>query len=114
MLIRGDHLTLAQRRLVLRAFIYRWTRENFDRVRAYGPCPECDIANPAVQATAGKHRHPTMPLDSDENWLRAHAFHFTQDGGRLMENRRYAEPVVAGPGDVGQAGMDVLSRHGGK
>jgi hypothetical protein len=115
MLIRGDKLNPAQRRVVLRAFLYRWTRDNTERARAWGPCPACDIHNPAVNlVSAGDHRHPTIPLETDEQWLRGHAFHFTQDGTRLMENRKYAEPVLQGSQDVGQAGLDVLSRHGGK
>ena len=37
------------------------------------------------------HPHPTVPLKTDDEWIKEHAFYFTQDG-RLMP-RRAAEPV---------------------
>lgn len=115
MLIKGAHLTLPQQRLVLAAFIYRWTRENHQRESVYGPCPRCDIAKPHVNTkTAEGHNHPTIPLQSDREWLEQHAFHFTQDGSRLMENRHFAELVWMAEEPKGQAGRETLSRHRGK
>ena len=76
MLIKGSNLSPAQRRMVLDAFVYRWTSENPQRERAW------------ANATS----RPTVPLVSDDEWIAAHAFHFTTDGSRLMRNRQHAEP----------------------
>lgn len=121
MLIRGTDLTPAQREQVKAAFIYRWTKDNEKRVQAYGPCPKCDIREPYCNPRSAEgHKHPTLKLGTDEEWLRSHAFHFTQDGGRLMHNRKYAEPILQGTvidtqgedGSRGQHGQDVLTRAG--
>jgi len=77
MLIRGDRLTQQQRNLVLAAFGYRWTRDNPVRERWW-------------RGIEGK---PTIPLISDDQWLRDHAFHFVKDGSRMMRTRHHAEPA---------------------
>jgi len=77
MLIRGDRLNERQKRMVLSAFIYRWTKDNHRREEVY-------------RGIFGK---PTIPLVSDAQWLKEHAFHFVRDGSRLMANRHYAEPA---------------------
>lgn len=75
MLIRGDHLNQRQKQQVLGAFVHRWTTGNTHRESVY------------------KGRKPRIPLISDSQWLKEHAFHFTKDGSRLMANRHYAEPA---------------------
>jgi hypothetical protein len=93
MLIRGDKLTQRQREQVLAAFIYRWTTGNKQRTQVY-KCELCDIRTPYVNTqSANGHSHPTIPLQTDDQWLAEHAFHFVADGSRLMANRRHAEPV---------------------
>lgn len=79
MLIRGDKLNDHQRRYVLNAFIYRWTSDSPHRERVY--------------ATAAICQRPTAAMVTDAQWLKAHAFHFTKDGTRLMANRSHAEPA---------------------
>lgn len=74
-LIRGDQLSAAARREVLRVFIYRWTVDNKQRKQAYQ-----NVINP-----------PTVPLETDEQWLRSHAFWCNVDGS-LTRNRPHAEP----------------------
>ena len=55
-------------------------------------CDKCDINNPYVNPKSAEgHPHPTVPLKTDDEWVKEHAFYFTQDG-RLMP-RRSAEPV---------------------
>jgi len=90
-LIPGHQLNPSQREQVGNAFVYRWTSDNPHRTRAYRPCPSCDIKNPAVADSAEGHNHPTIPLQSDNEWLASHAFHFNQKGN-LHGNHRYAEP----------------------
>lgn len=68
MLIKGENLTEKQKDEVLRAFIYRWTVEN-------------------------TYTKPTIPLQSDAEWLKTHAFWFVKDGIRLARNRQHAEAV---------------------
>ena len=77
MLIKGADLDYPQRQQVLNAFCYRWTTENPKRVQFWR-----DISS-----------KPKIPLISDAQWLKEHAFHFTKDGSRLMANRHHAEPV---------------------
>lgn len=93
MLIKGSDLNHRQRNQVLSAFIYRWTKDNPRRCQVWR-CDKCDIRNPYVNSkSAEEHSHPTVPLQTDEEWLRDHAFYFTRDGRRLMPNESYAEPV---------------------
>jgi hypothetical protein len=92
-LIRGDRLPHNLQLAVLRRFIYRWTSDNSDRARVYH-CPVCNV--PGGDPNGGvacRQYHPTMPLITDHQWLKEHAFHVTKDGARLMENRRHAEPA---------------------
>jgi hypothetical protein len=77
MLIRGDRLTPRQRRLALAAFTYRWTHENPHRQRVW---------------SAVKAGQPTIPLQTDDQWLREHAFHFVKDGSRLSDQHRFCVP----------------------
>ncbi len=77
MLIRGSDLNPEQRRQVLAAYIYRWTLENTRRAEAW----------------RGIEGAPTIPLQTDQEWLAEHAFHFTRDGRCMMANRHRAEPV---------------------
>jgi len=76
MLIKGADLNYLQRQQVLAAYGYRWTKDNQQREHFW----------------AGIEGAPTIPLISDSQWLKEHAFHFTKDGSRLMVNRRHAEP----------------------
>jgi hypothetical protein len=78
MLIKGQDLNYRQRQEVLSAFLYRWTTGNKNREALYA-----DLG----------HRPPTIPLQTDDEWLKEHAFHFVKDGSRLMFNRHHAEPV---------------------
>lgn len=88
-LVRGDQLTPEMLQQVQNAFPYRWTSENPHRTAR--PCDACDINEPFVGGSAEGHNHPTIPLQTDDQWIREHSFHFTNDG-RLMA-RRNAEPV---------------------
>lgn len=92
-LVAGTELDDNQRRQVQDAFIYRWTYDNPRRTEVYH-CDKCDLAQqPYVNEKSSEgHQHPTVPLISDEQWIREHAFHFTNDG-RLHPNRRHAEPA---------------------
>ena len=76
MLIKGENLTEKQKDEVLRAFIYRWTVENTQRESVYKGLSK-----------------PTIPLQSDAEWLKTHAFWFVKDGIRLARNRQHAEAV---------------------
>ncbi len=75
MLIRGDKLSAKVRQHVLAAFIYRWT-----------------VENPNREFVWRKLAKPTMPLISDEQWLREHAFHVTK-AGQLDDRVHHAEPA---------------------
>jgi len=93
-LVRGDRLTPRQRREVLAGFIYRWTTENPQRVRAWGGCSKCDVRHPYVNSKSSDgHSHPTIPLVSDDAWLRQHAFYVTAPGG-LSQRHRHCEPAL--------------------
>jgi hypothetical protein len=95
-LVPGPQLTPQQKRNVLNAFPYRWTTENSMRTQAWGTCPKCDIKDPYVNTeSANGHSHPTMPLQSDEQWLNEHAFHLNQNG-QLSGNHSGAEPYYGG------------------
>jgi hypothetical protein len=76
-LIKGDDLNQEQTKQVLSAFIYRWTTENKQRQYVW--------SNISGQ--------PTIPLISDEQWLKDHAFWFLDDGSRLSANHKHAELV---------------------
>jgi hypothetical protein len=74
-LIRGDKLQNHLKQEVLRKFIYRWTSDNTQREYAW-------------RGISGK---PRIPLISDAQWLREHAFHVTK-AGKLDERHHHAEP----------------------
>ncbi len=74
-LIKGNQLSQKTRQEVLRAYIYRWTSENDRRASAY-----------ATLST------PTIPLQTDEEWLAEHAFYVNKDGS-LSRNHSHAEPA---------------------
>ncbi len=92
-LVRGNRLTPRQRAEVLAAFIYRCTKDNAQRVQAWGRCSKCDVRNPYVNPQSAEgHSHPTIPLVTDADWLRQHAFYFTADGD-LSQRHRHCEPA---------------------
>lgn len=78
-LIQGKCLSDRQADMVLNAYGYRWTKQNAARAKNW----------------RGRHGAPTIPLVSDEEWLREHAFRFTNDGKTLM--RGYAQPAYMAP-----------------
>ena len=92
MLIRGDRLNSRQREIVLRTFIYRWTTGN-RRLREVYRCPHCNLAKIEFDRIECRQYHPTIRLQTDDEWLATHAFHFLKDGSRLMTNRHHAEPA---------------------
>ena len=75
-LVRGDQLPSNLRRDVLASYIYRWTSDNPARERAW----------------RGIKGAPTIPLISDAQWLREHAFYVT-DRGTLDKRKKNAEPA---------------------
>ncbi len=93
-LVRGDRLTTAQRRQVLSAFAHRWTHENAQQTYG-GRCPacvqqrQCD-GNMVVNGKPWHEQH--VPLTTDEQWLRDHAFYITT-AGRLSARHRHCEPA---------------------
>ena len=92
-LIKGNDLSDRQRKIVLAAFVHRWTHENPHRCDVY-KCELCDVRHPYVDAVSSNgHAHPTVPLIHDAEWLTDHAFWFLNDGSRLADKPRYCEPV---------------------
>jgi hypothetical protein len=98
-LIRGDQLTPDMIKQVQDAFIYRWTTDNKRRGEVYH-CDKCDVRNnPYVNTNSAEgHQHPTIPLQTDDEWLKEHAFSFT-NAGRLQP-RRHAQPAYLVPEEV--------------
>lgn len=74
-IIRGDKLPYHLQQEVLRKFIYRWTSDNTQRDYAWSKI-------------SGK---PRIPLITDAQWLREHAFHVTK-AGKLDLRHHHAEP----------------------
>lgn len=106
-LIRGDKLKPEAYREALSACIYRWTWENGARLRERLPmCPVCKVAGgmpdyPPENYTAPiecRQYHPTVPLVSDADWMRAHAFSVKRDGS-LDARSRYAQPAYLASDD---------------
>ena len=94
-LVRGDQLTPEMRRQVEDAFMYRWTKENKRRGSVYH-CDKCDVVNNPFQGSnAEGHQHPTIPLQTDAEWLHEHAFYFTNAG--KLQPRRHAVPAYLAP-----------------
>lgn len=90
-LIKGDKLSIIQVKHVKAAYIYRWTHENAMRCRAYS-CKLCNIEKPYVNdKSANGHTHPTIPLQTDEQWLAEHAFYVNKDGS-FDRRRTHAQP----------------------
>ena len=90
-LVRGSNLNSTQRNEILSAYIYRWTHENTMRTRVYR-CNLCNIHKPYVNTeSANGHTHPTIPLQSDSEWLAEHAFYINKNGSVSARHRR-AEP----------------------
>ncbi len=78
MIVRGDRLTDATRRDVLRRFPYRMTTESI-------------ASNPTATATMRRGGY-RMPIISDVEWLATKAFHIKSDG--TLDNRHsYCEPA---------------------
>jgi hypothetical protein len=75
-LVRGDQLPSDLRREILARYLYRWTSDNQERERAW----------------RGIKGAPTIPLVSDAQWLREHAFYVT-DRGTLDKRKKGAEPA---------------------
>jgi len=75
-LVRGDQLPSNLRREVLSAYVHRWTSDNPQRSSAW----------------RGIQGAPTIPLVSDAQWLREHAFYVT-DRGTLDKRKKHAEPA---------------------
>lgn len=91
-LVKGSALTAEQVREVKRRFAYRWTSDNPQRCQVYR-CSKCDIRVPYVNThSADGHTHPTIPLQTDAEWLADHAFYINNDGS-LSDRYRYCEPV---------------------
>lgn len=89
-LVKGEDLTPAQRAQVLEAYIYRWTNEN-----------------EGVESRFPGGQGPTMDKQSDEDWIKEHAFRFTNDG-RLMGS---AQPVYLASRRLGIASiMEIKGR----
>src|SRR4051812_35708902 len=89
---KGKDLNYKECEQVFNAFPYRWTRDNTQRVRAYGPCPLCNIEFPYENSKSAEgHKHPTIPLISDAQWLQEYAFYFNKDGS-LSKTHQFAEP----------------------
>lgn len=99
-LVRGDKLSLSQRHDVLGAFVHRWTVENQHRATIYGQCPVCGVVggrpdDPATGYVAPvecRQHHPTVPLETDAQWLLGHAFYIRKDG-RLAARPNHCEPA---------------------
>jgi hypothetical protein len=92
-IVRGDKLPARLQDEALRRYIYRWTTGNDRRGHAYGYCPHCKTqgGRPSETNIACRQVHPTIPLISDVEWLKTHAFHITKDG-RFSERHNHAEP----------------------
>lgn len=91
-LIAGTQLDSRQRQQVLAAFIYRWTSGNTRRTHVW-KCTLCDIKTPYENSTtANGHTHPTIPLQTDEQWISAHAFYVNKNG-QWSKKPDYCEPI---------------------
>lgn len=102
MLIKGADLTPRQYEQVLNAFVYRWTTGNPHRAQVYGVCPHCGVlgGEPSEDNVACRQVHPTVPLQTDNEWVKDHAFHFVADGSRLMQRRNACVPAYVADGET--------------
>jgi hypothetical protein len=96
-LIRGDQLDQKQTKRVLEMFVFRWTAENPHRALAYGTCPCCKtqggLPEPTLQDQSRlmcRQYHPVIALQSDDEWLKEHAF-WIETNGEVA--RRNSEPA---------------------
>ena len=76
-LVRGDQLPSDLRREILSKYPYRWTSDNSERERVW-------------RNIEGK---PTIPLVSDAQWLREHAFYVTDRGTLDKRRNKHAGPA---------------------
>jgi len=93
-LVRGDRLTAALRRPVLAAFVHRWTHENAKQSYG-GQCPACVQQRQCggSMTVDGKPWHEYhLPLVTDAQWLRDHAFYITAKG-TLSARHKHCEPA---------------------
>ncbi len=74
-LVLGTKLPARVREHVLRAYIYRWTVDNGHRLCAWSKMDSM----------------PTMPLQTDDEWLADHAFYVTARG-ELSARHAHCEP----------------------
>lgn len=93
-LIKGKDLNQAQVVEVLSAYVHRWTTGNEHRERLYGLCPHCEVlgGEPSEDNVACRQRHPTVPLQTDAQWLDDYAFYFT-NAGVLSHRMKYCVPA---------------------
>lgn len=70
----GTNLSDKAKKEVLSAYVYRWTKENGQRESAYKNLSK-----------------PTIPLSTDDEWLRSYAFWTNRDGS-LTRNRHHCVP----------------------
>jgi len=107
-LVRGDRLTANQRKHVLAIFLHRWTHENARRTYG-GRCPACVQQEQCGGeiVVSGKPWHDYhVPLMTDAEWLRNHAFHITVQG-QLSRRYSYCEPAsLADDGKFHSCGND--------
>lgn len=75
-LVKGNELPREIQEQVKRAYIYRWTIDNKRRKDAW----------------AGIQGQPTIPLQTDAEWLAEHAFYVTDSGQRLSKRHTHCEP----------------------
>jgi hypothetical protein len=95
-LVRGDQLTAEQARRVFDIYVFRWTSENPHRPLAFGRCPCCKTQGGMPEPTLRdqsrllcRQYHPVIALQTDEAWLKEHAFWIEKNGEVA---RRSAEP----------------------
>jgi hypothetical protein len=87
----GSRLPRRLQEQVLGSYVHRWTTGNQMRAWAY-KCPVCSV--PGGDPNGGvacRQYHPTIPLETDEQWLATHSFHVTKDG-QLSRRQHHAEP----------------------
>lgn len=91
-LIKGQDLNSDQRRQVLAAYVHRWTFENAKQTYS-GQCPGCVQRSGPNDEESIKDWHAYhKPLETDDVWLKDHAFYFVSDGSRLDYKHDHCEP----------------------
>jgi hypothetical protein len=89
-LVRGDRLTASVRKAVLASFVHRWTHENAHQSYG-GRCPACVQHRQCGGNSEPRHDYH-VPLVTDEEWLRDHAFYVTTRG-TLSAHHNHCEPA---------------------